>query len=373
MASTTPAIDIEALKTHIDAKYFSIAICAWTFHEMIITTGDSITLFIFYDRWSLSKVLFLLNRIAIVFTVVVINILNFVSFSSNYHCVIATWAEYVGSVVVILIVAFTLASRVYALWKGNYIILTVFFLVMFANILNYWFIYGTALYKGFPILNQPPFTGCVFAASSNILWVTFANTLTFEALSIGLIIYKAWPIARQRGIATPLFSLLLEDGVGYYLAFTTSKLFTVGAIYAPTVVTPVILPSYFAVPVAALSINRLFIRLQRIMIDKPVVTNFNSADFSTGKPETRSGTNGEPATPRDVVTIGGTGRRREKYSEADPLSDMEIELGSARDRQLDVPMLPRHDRNESSGSELVETPMTDSFTFTIDSKLGHVV
>lgn len=338
---------ISALKTHIDAKRFSIAICTWVFHEIFITTGDSMDLFWMQKRWSASKILFFINRITAVLIAVAIAVLNFASFESDYDCTVATWAEFVISIFIISIVAFTLASRVYALWKGNYIVLTIFFFVMSANIANYVFMYGVALSRGTPIVSQPPFTGCAFIPKSDVLWIIFANTLIFEAISIGLIVYRAWPIARQREVTTPLFSLLLEDGIGYYLAFTASKLFTVGAIYSPTVISLVVLPSYLSVPVAALAINRLFIRLQRVMVTKRLTTELTGASFSAVKSDSRSSTGGSSG-PRDIITIGGTGRTHaRRHQQNEIYSDGSVELCTAGELYMAT---TRHDSIPNSVS-----------------------
>ncbi|KIM27153.1 hypothetical protein M408DRAFT_174037 [Serendipita vermifera MAFF 305830] len=326
MSLVAPNVDIPALKTQIDSKRFSLAICAWVFYEMAITSDDSMNLFWMHKRWTVSKVLFFINRIAIMFTVVTITCLNIVNFDSDYHCLVATWAEFALSIIIISIVAFTLASRVYALWKGKYIVLTIFFLVLAANISNYLFIYGGALYKGTPLVSQPPFAGCAFVLKSNILWIVFANTLIFEAISISLIVYRAWPMARQRDVETPLFSLLLEDGVGYFLAFTASKLFTVGAMYVLTPISFVVLSSYPSVAVAALAVNRLFIRLQRATVIQPTTTEFNNNNFSIAKYYSSDDTSGS-SVPRGIVTIGGTGRIRARRHHQDELfSDGSVEL-----------------------------------------------
>ncbi|KIM27152.1 hypothetical protein M408DRAFT_311702 [Serendipita vermifera MAFF 305830] len=331
MSLIAPDVDIPALKTQIDSKRFSLAICAWVFYEIAITSDDSMNLFWMHKRWTVSKVLFFINRTTIMLTVVTITCLNIVNFDSDYHCLVTTWVEFALSIIIISIVAFTLASRVYALWKGKYIVLTIFFLVMAANISNYLFIYGGALYKGTPLVSQPPFAGCAFVLKSNILWIVFANTLIFEAISISLIVYRAWPIARQRDVETPLFSLLLEDGVGYFLAFTASKLFTVGAMYVPTPISFVVLSSYPSVAVAALAVNRLFIRLQRAMVIQPTTTEFNGTGFSIAKYYSSDDTSGSRA-PRAIVTIGGTGRIRARRHHQDELfSNGSVELCTTGD------------------------------------------
>lgn len=344
-----------------------MSITAWVMYEIISTMGDSIDLFWMHNRWSVFKILFFVNRISVVLTVIDVTIVNFAPFESSYDCIVATWVQFVLSVFIITIVAFTLASRIFALWRGNYIVLGILFLVMTANILNYLFIYGGALYRAPVKLGQAPFTGCCLVAQSNVMWVVFANTLSFEALSIGLIIYKAWPIARQRGIQTPLFTLLLEDGIGYYLSFTVSKLFIVGAIYFPTPISNVILPSYFSVPIASMAVNRLFIRLQRVMVQGPTFTEYTTANIATfhiTSNESRSGSSGGGSVPKEVITIGGTGRVRARRHHDDVFSEGDIELATAEDL---------HDAYPHRDSTLAHTATAESVAHTTESKARSLV
>ncbi len=318
--------------------------------------------------------------------------LGFIS-SSLYSCIVASWTQYILSIVIICIIAckwlihpivvlsptpatVTLSSRVYALWKGHWIILTVYFLVMCGNIANYLFIFGGAMYHGVPYTLQQPFTGCGIILTSPIMWVIFANTLTFEALSIGLIVYKAWPIARQRGIQTPLFTLLLEDGIGYYLTFTASKLCIVGAIYAPTALSPVVLPTFFSVPVAAIAINRLFIRLQRIMFSKQTTTSFTLTNFSTlHYPPTHSGSGGGRGSgnsgPKEITTFGGSDpsgqRRRLQQQQRDQKRERDEIFSDVDDIELSSGDELRRTSSTHQGTTLSKIPTGESVAVTIES------
>ena len=190
---------------------------------------------------------------------------------------------------------------------------------MGTNVCNFLFTFGVDLIEGTVFLKQSPYTGCWVNPRYSVTWIAVANTLTFETLSIGLIVYKSWLIARLTGIKTPLFSLLLKDGLAHYLLFIASKLFVVGNIVVPTVVSAVALPASLPIPVAALAVNRLFFRLRRTMLHQtPGLTNYTTIGFSTLKHHTGVDDN----DGKRITTIGGSdkaGRRMpsRRYSNPD--------------------------------------------------------
>jgi hypothetical protein len=215
-----------------------------------------------------------------------------------------------------------LSTRVWALWKGSYIILAIYILVLSGNAGNFLFTYGLALLNGTVLLQQSPFTGCGVIPNTNVIWIPFTNTLSFELLSIVLIVYKTWPMARLRGIKTPLFSLLLEDGVAHYLCFLASKLFVVGCIFVPTVLSSIVLPASLPIPVAALTINRLFLRLQRTMLnERPGLTEYTTTGVST----VRYATGGDDDGGEGITTFGGSDQaRRRIHAQRHPHLDDEV-------------------------------------------------
>jgi hypothetical protein len=186
------------------------------------------------------------------------------------------------------------------LWKGSYIILTIVFVVMAGNVFNFLILYGLSLLRG-PILLYPaPYTGCMVLPNTNTLWITFASTLAFEALSTSLIIYKSWPLARLRGVQAPLFTLLWEDGIAYCLSLVASKLFVIACLYLPSVVATVEMPTCVCISVSSLVANRLILRLQATVLGKTSKwTDYTTAGFSIARNHTGG---------REIITIGGSGK-----------------------------------------------------------------
>jgi hypothetical protein len=198
-----------------------------------------------------------------------------------------------------------LAIRVWALWKGSYIILTILFLLLANNIMVFLILYGLALLRGTVELNTSPYTGCTVIPNSKSLWIMFTSTLAFESFSTGLIVYKSWPVARLGGAVTPLFSLLLEDGIGYCLCFMASKLFVVGCIYVPSVVAAVSMPTSICISISSLAAHRLILRLQGTMMSQ----TSNETDYiGTGYSIARFHASGYDDGGREIITIGSSGK-----------------------------------------------------------------
>jgi len=299
----------------VASRYFSVALAPWVVHEIIITSDDAVNLF-WMERWSISKAFFILNVFAAVFMMTITSAANLMAFDSERACMAFTGAQFFFSYEPTTTETYMLATRVWALWRGSYIILTIFFFIVFANFCNYLFTYGIALFQGTVILQTLPYTGCFVLPSYNVEWIGTPNCIAFETLSVGLIFYKTWAIRRLTGIKTPLFSLLLQDGLAHFLLFVAAHVILLGGMIVPTVVSDVVMPGDLPMAVVAVTVNRLFLRLRRTMLHQaPGSTGYITVAFSAIKHSTSGGGNG--------ITIGGgndkTGRRihGRRYSDFD--------------------------------------------------------
>jgi hypothetical protein len=274
-----------------------------------------------------------------------------------------------------------LAARVWALWKGSYIILTIYFLILSSNFCNYLFTNGIGLIKGTIFLQQLPFTGCIIMPSvQSIIWIALGNGIGFETVSIGLIIYKTWPLARLRGVKTPLFSLVLEDGLAHYLCFVATKLVIAFGIGFPTAISPVVLPAAIPWPVVGVVVNRLFLRLQRIMLNKSsgatthTVTEFFTTKYATSDRD-------EDGSKR-ITTVGGSDRAGRRMYARRP-SDLENELFSLGGGDIEMSLSKKDGERHTSAairrrSVVLPTSTTvgslSNMDFSVlESKPGHVV
>jgi hypothetical protein len=219
------------------------------------------------------------------------------------------------------------------------------------------------------LLFPPPFTGCTVAPNSNILWVMFTTTLVFEALATVLIVYKSWPLARLRGVETPLFSLLLEDGIGYCLVLIASKLFVVGTVYLPSIVSTVTLPASICISASTLAANRLFLRLQQSMVNQ----TSGLADYNTtGCAVVNHGMGDDDDGEKGITTFGGSGKtgrrvhaRRHSHVDDELFSlgrgNVETSLSKKEEKLHATDSTPHSSTSTTSGSSSsVVVPVIDS-------------
>jgi hypothetical protein len=199
---------------------------------------------------------------------------------------------------------------------------------MSGNVFTFLILYGLSLLRGPVLLSTSPYTGCMVLPNSSILWITFASALAFDALSIGLIVYKSWPLARLRGVEAPLFTMLFEDGIAYCLSLIATKLFVAACLYLPSVLTTVEMPTCICISVSSLVANRLILRLQGKMLNK----TSNWTDYTTaGWSVARNHTGGADDGGKEIVTIGRrVHARRHSHIDSELLSlgggDVEMSL-----------------------------------------------
>jgi hypothetical protein len=173
-------------------------------------------------------------------------------------------------------------TRVYALWDRDRRILVLSLLGFALNIGCFVILSSYSIAKGVTFANIPPFTGCTSFPGNGPTWIIFAMCLGFETMIVCLTVYKSWSVAVQRGIKTPLYTLILQDGVAYYIIIILSQVLTITALYVPSPITGPIAQSFPSIAVSGIACNRLFTRLQRLLLEKSAIqSGFPAEDFAT--------------------------------------------------------------------------------------------
>jgi hypothetical protein len=127
----------------------------------------------------------------------------------------------------------------------------------------------TAIAKAY----RPPFTGCEVTITFEHTYVLFLTGILFETCMVVLTIIRSYPIAQASRNGTPrspLWTLLLQDGILYYASIIGVQIFTVVLSKLPQNnkhSVPAIL-SYLPFVVPGIACNRLFIRLQTALLIK---------------------------------------------------------------------------------------------------------
>ncbi|PVF96240.1 hypothetical protein CPB86DRAFT_799036 [Serendipita vermifera] len=278
--------------SHIGVKCAFAAFLTLTVYEMAITFDCSVNLF-WKQRWNMNKALFLLNRIAATFILCVLTIGNLSSYPCDfggsdpfvYHmkaaysqalptlCRAAPWIAFFGSNVLLLVVNLSLLMRINALWYRRrgviYFSWSFFAINLLTQITVQPYIISTAICKAY----KHPFTGCSVTITFKQTYIIFLTGIAFETCMVALTIIRSYPIARSNreiSFTAPLWRLLLQDGIFYYICIIGVQVFTVILSSSPQNTAhsvPAIL-SYLPFVVPGIACNRLFIRLQTALLVK---------------------------------------------------------------------------------------------------------
>jgi hypothetical protein len=160
-----------------------------------------------------------------------------------------------------------LMIRVRALWFSSRLVMGASMVLFILHILTYLIIliyaYSTSIIQS----NIFPFTGCLVLPTFPKLHVIFITSIVFETCIVILTLIKSYPLLRQREAKLRLSSILFTDGLLYYFAIIISQVLTLIIFLAgnPSLSIPVA-TSYPSIAIVIVACNRLFIRLQRVLL-----------------------------------------------------------------------------------------------------------
>ncbi|KAG8783014.1 hypothetical protein FRC15_005924 [Serendipita sp. 397] len=264
---------LEFYITQISASAYTkqtiVAFLTWVVYEMIITTGESVKLF-WKQKWNLPKTLFFIATYPENLALSII----------KQFCSVMPRLGLVGSFIVVFVISLTMLLRVTALWNRSRLIKMITICLFLVNI---FFFVASALYahvKGddWIPLEIPPFTGCLPRPDTRIpLYAIFTVALVFETSIVLFTILKSYPFLAQKsnsmdGGMFRLSSVLLNDGVAYYVAVILSHVISMYASIAPVDANPMvtipIMASSLPIPVSIVACNRLFLRLHDVLLTR---------------------------------------------------------------------------------------------------------
>lgn len=272
---------VSGYASHVDAKRLAVAFLALAVYDFVITIGDSVNLFWMAPR-SAAKVMYIISRYSALYTVITIVLLITMPSPPGSFCGALTWLELLGTIVIFTMISLAMITRAYALWNRDKRILigtlSVFLIHITVYIVVTCYAYGT----GTMLPSSPPFTGCFLILGYDKLWVTFIPNITFETLIVILTVYKTWSITIQSGIRTPLFTMLLSDGLLYYWIIMASQVLSFICMMVPSSLTVPIIGAYPSITITGIACNRLFTRLQRLLLSKSKgQSSFTTHGFGT--------------------------------------------------------------------------------------------
>jgi hypothetical protein len=196
-----------------------------------------------------------------------------------------------------------MVARVNALWSHSRLIKSIVIVLSAVNTLVFAICgsYGWATAKVIPQI--PPFTGCAAIPRPDLnLSMIFIPAIIFETCVVVLIFIKAYPMLNQTRGRLPLFTLLLSDGIMYYIVIIIAQAFAFSTSFSGNYA--LLLPVAASSPsiiASAIACNRLFIRLQDVLKGGQVIVfEVTKGDGISGRmcTDERAGeTNGEVGFP----------------------------------------------------------------------------
>lgn len=166
-----------------------------------------------------------------------------------------------------IIVNFSLLMRVNALWSFSRPVVCFATLLFALNTLCQIIVLAYCWYVAILMPNVLPFTGCIVIVTFPKTYLIFIAGIAYETCMVALTIIRSWPVARGRDIKLPLWSLLLQDGLIYYLFIIAAQIFVTIVMRVPVdiSISVLIMLSYSPIFVVGIACNRLFIRLEMLL------------------------------------------------------------------------------------------------------------
>lgn len=156
--------------------------------------------------------------------------------------------------------------RVCALWNRDRRVFIGALSVFALHITLYISMLAYSYAKGIVFPQILPFTGCAIIPGYDKAWTAFTVSLAFEIMIISLNLCKSWSVAVKSGIRAPLMRLLLGDGMAYFAIIIAAQVLTLVCLNVPSVLTAPIVGAYPSIAIAGVACNRLFTRLQRLLL-----------------------------------------------------------------------------------------------------------
>ncbi|KIJ65229.1 hypothetical protein HYDPIDRAFT_111150 [Hydnomerulius pinastri MD-312] len=235
MAILTDPVIEEALLPQLDAlmsaHYLEIACFTLLVYDYAITFGQEVQYF-WRGAWTLSRILFLLNRYIPLCVMTSLTVVFFGTGFSVQVCTYATRAVFFLSIVAICINQAILLLRVWYMFPYSPLLRTIASSSFIACTLASLFLTGSNIHGLYSI--QPPWgpdvpiPGCSAPPASGI-WKSFVPTTVVHSVLYALTVVRAakqpWGVPRAR----LLMRLVREGGLVYFVAMVSAIFSAVGA------------------------------------------------------------------------------------------------------------------------------------------------
>lgn len=270
---------IAFLQAHIHTKQLLVAFLTWVTYKMIITFDQSVELF-WKRKWTLLKrcfnkslrcrlpygLVYCSRSLGEPSSILVPHNSSYESvmlISPNKSCKASLWVALAAAVVSVVVLDLILLIRVHALWSDSRMAVEVAVLLFLINIVMFTLVISLTYATNMVAVGMPPFTGCLIRPIFKQIWLTLIGAFVFETYTITLILVKCVPIALKPRIRSPFSSVLVTDGLIYYIIIAALHLFDIViSFYGHISLTIPVMTSYPGTALVGVACNRLLIRLQ---------------------------------------------------------------------------------------------------------------
>ncbi|GAA5968981.1 hypothetical protein JCM3765_002271 [Sporobolomyces pararoseus] len=197
--------------------------------------------YIWNNKWTPLKVLYLLNRYTALAHQIFSATMIFAAISSSF-CHRAWWFEVVGGMVVVYLCALIMSIRIIAIYDRNIFVIGLLGVMLAGEAAV--FIYCATLLRAFQlpafVAQVIGFHGCI-AGSRKIQYekiggAVWSAPLTFDLVALSLTVFRCFKISQVTGgRRTPLVRKILSTGIFYFAVITASNLVNVVLYSLPSV------------------------------------------------------------------------------------------------------------------------------------------
>ncbi|GAA5982304.1 hypothetical protein JCM5350_006135 [Sporobolomyces pararoseus] len=236
-----------SIQSLLDLKQITWArqryVAAWLgifLFDLVVTLPEE-RKYIWNNKWTPLKVLYLLNRYIALAHQIFSFIMIFAAIASSL-CHRAWWFEVVGGMIVVYLCALIMSIRIIAIYDRNLLVMGLLGLMLAGEAAV--FIYCATLLRAFQlpafVAQVIGFHGCI-AGSRKIQYekiggAVWSAPLTFDLVALSLTVFRCFKISQVTGgRRTPLVRKILSTGIFYFAVITASNCVNVVLYSLPSV------------------------------------------------------------------------------------------------------------------------------------------
>jgi len=249
---------VEFVANDIRGRRFGAITLTIAIYDHLLTLAEEVQ-FLRESPWSLTKVIFLMNRYFLLVLFAVTSLELYLPLPSDSLCLKALYFSIYGTIFIQGIASLSIAQRVYAFWDRSPRILLLLCLLWPAAVCSS-IIVTILLFKDVTVTEKPgPFPpGCITMHKD--FWASLIPAIAFDVAVVMLTVWRARALGM--GTQTPIISHLLHTGLGYFLVMILANVVVAASFFSPMVLTVIIVPGNLTAVVSSMMCSRLLLYIR---------------------------------------------------------------------------------------------------------------